>query len=70
MTTKEFAIKCIENARGDDLYRAQMSFNGLSEESMKKQHGQSGRTRQQVLDGYLDHNDQCEAAIALCRERL
>ena len=57
---KEFIIDCIERCRGDDLARARIAFRGLD---MSKQHGQSGCTRQAVLDGYITHNDKCNAAI-------
>ncbi len=57
---KEFIIRCIEQARGDDLQRAKLSFRGLD---MSGLHGQSGRTRQSILDGYIAHNDKCNAAI-------
>ncbi len=57
---KEFIIDCIEEARGDDLIRAERSFSGLD---MSKKHGESGQTRQSVLDGYIAHNDKCNEAI-------
>lgn len=64
---KDFIIECIEKARGDDLYRARRSFRGLSTTQMQEQHGQSGRTRQQILDDYQDRYDKCDAAIYLVR---
>ena len=67
---KEFIIRCIERARGDDLYRARMSFRGMTAKQMQEQHGNSGRTRQQVLDGHRNRHDDCDAAIALVREKL
>jgi len=70
MTIQEFVINCIERARGDDLYRAKMAFRDMTPKQMQEQYGESRRTRQEVLDGHHDHYDKCDAAIALCRERL
>ena len=36
----------------DNLYRAQRSFNGMTAEQLAMQHGESGRTRQSILDAY------------------
>ena len=68
--SKEFIINCIEQARGDDLYRAEQSFLGLTVDEMAEEYGESGRTRRQILDDYQSHYDKCDAAIALCREKL
>ncbi len=63
---KKFIIDCIEQARGDDLQRAKLSFEGLD---MSLEHGQSGRSRQSVLDGYIAHDDKCNAAIDFINNR-
>ncbi len=67
---KSFVIQCIERARGDNLYRAQMAFKGLSATEMQKQYGESGRTRQAIIDGHRDHHDMCDAAIEEVRAEL
>ncbi len=47
-----FLKRAIEAFRGDDLWRARAAFKDLSASEMAKQHGQSGKTRQQILEGY------------------
>lgn len=49
---------------GDDLARARASFRGLTPQGMAKQFGQSGRTCQEILDGYQRHHDEVTACIA------
>lgn len=61
--TKSFILQCIERARGDDLVRAQMAFHNCSPDMLKKEYGESGRTRQEILDGHEAHNQQCNEAI-------
>ena len=63
MTHKQRAIQAVSNMRGDDLYRAQHTFRGLSPDDLKEQHGQSGKTRQQILDEYQKFHDDCTATI-------
>ena len=63
LTVKQFVLDCIKQRRGDDLYRAQCAFKNCTSEEMNQELGQSGRTRQQVLDGYIAHNQECDAAI-------
>jgi hypothetical protein len=53
---KETLLRLIGNARGDDLQRARLAFRSLSPAQMQEQHGQSGQTRQQILDSYETHN--------------
>ena len=62
--TRELALRGLECLRGDDLYRAKAAFKGLSAKEMGMPHGQSGRTRQAVLDGYQSRDDEFAAAIA------
>jgi len=66
MSPRETAIKILRSAVGgcdDNLYRAKLSFQNHSPEEMQEQHGQSGQTRQQVLDGYIADKDQKQAAL-------
>jgi hypothetical protein len=62
-TIPEFIIQCLENAKGDDSYRAKLAFKGMTHQQMQEKHGQSGKTRQQILDGYLAHDSFVEQAI-------
>lgn len=52
MTPQEKLKRIIENAKGDDLERARRSFHGMSSRQLDEQHGQSGRTRRQILQEY------------------
>ena len=65
MDVKQFIIGCIENNRGDDLQRAKAAFRNFSAEEMKEEHGQSGRTRREILDEHWNHDKDCNAAISL-----
>jgi hypothetical protein len=67
MTPKEYAIRLLENARGDDLERARWAFRGLTPMQMAEQHGQSGKTRQEILGGYEAERVRYEAALAWAR---
>lgn len=50
--------------RGDDLYRAKAHFRGCTPEQMQEQYGESGKTRQQLLDEYEAHEKLCDQAQA------
>ncbi len=60
---KELALRGLRNLLGDDAYRAQLAFARFTEEEMNEQHGQSGKTRAQVLKEYKDHETDVKAAI-------
>lgn len=60
---KELAIQALNNAKGDDLYRAKMQFTGLSDVEMSQFHGQSGKTRREILDGYVQYESKINRAI-------
>lgn len=60
---KKFIISCIERRRGDDLYRARRAFKNCTPKEMDEEYGQSGQTRQQIIDGHQSHNDECDEAI-------
>lgn len=62
--TKQFIIDCVNQHRSDDLIRAKVAFRNLSSERMQEQYGRSGQTRQQILDGYEEREQQCNSAIA------
>ena len=61
---QELAIRALENMKGDDLYRAKRAFSGYTPKEMQEQHGQSGQTRQQILDEYEAQNRKVDEAIA------
>ena len=60
----KIALDALYCHRGDDLYRAQSAFRGLSQKQMQEQHGMSGKTRQQIINEYQEHADKTDAAIA------
>lgn len=44
----------LQQDRGDDLERAKSAFRGMSAEQMQEPHGNSGMTRQRILDCYIE----------------
>ncbi len=66
----EFLNRIILNARGDNLYRAKCGFKGLTPELMKIQHGQSGKTRQEIIDDYQAYDDLWVKAYELFKEKI
>lgn len=67
MTAKEKLIKIVEGARGDDLERAERAFGRFSQEQMKEEHGESGRTRAEILDAYKKERNEWNQAYALAK---
>jgi hypothetical protein len=51
-THQKLAIEALQNMRGDDYTRAKRAFRGMTDDQMKQQFGESGRTRAEVLAGY------------------
>lgn len=49
--------------RGDDLERAKAAFKYCTPKEMKQLYGQSGQTRQQILDEYQEHCDRVDEAV-------
>jgi len=70
MELKKFIIKCINMNRGDDLARARNAFDSFSFSQMQEQHGSSGKTRQQILDSYIEHEKKCDDAIKEINKKL
>lgn len=72
MFLKESTISIILAAlcayRGDKLERAKSAWRGYSPAEMREKYGQSGETRQEILDGYQRHVDAVESAIADVRK--
>lgn len=69
MNPKERAIHALGCQRGDNLYRARAAFNRMTPEEMQKQHGQSGKTRAQILAEYEQFDAEIDAAIAWIRSK-
>jgi len=65
---KIFIISCIEQCRGDDLYRAQCTFKYYTPEQMNEKYGLSDETPQQIIDGYVARNAECDEAIKAVKE--
>lgn len=57
-------LDALHVAKGDDLERARRAFRGCTPEQMRREHGASGRTRQQILDEYQAHRDRIAVAEA------
>ena len=67
MTTDQkrlIAIGAVRAACGDDCYRAEQAFAGLSKEQMEERHGQSGKTRREVLEGFRMRQEEYDEVIA------
>ncbi len=56
--------------RGDDAARARREFRGLTPEQMQEQHGQSGKTRAEVLATYEQREAKVNAAIVFITRAL
>jgi hypothetical protein len=63
MNPKQTALQALEQMKGDDSYRARIAFRGLNDKQMQEQHGQSGKTRAQILAEYEAHDQKVQAAI-------
>lgn len=66
---KELAIRALRNMQGDDLYRARAAFRNMTLEQMREQHGQSGKTRMQIIDEYEAADREIGEAIAWVESR-
>ena len=49
---KEYITDALRMRTGDDLERCKGSFMHMSNDDMEREHGQSGRTKKEVLEGY------------------
>ncbi len=57
---QEAIVKILDQSKGDDLWRAMCAFKGCD---LTQTYGESGRTRQAILDGYQAHEDAVNALI-------
>ena len=60
----------VDNAKGHDLECAESSFRRYSITEMFMEYGQSGQTRQEVLDGYRRSRREWQAARDLLEKLL
>jgi hypothetical protein len=67
MTNREFVLGVLLATRGDDLERATAAFRGFSPFMMRQRHGESDKTRQEVLDEYRERRERYDAAIEWVR---
>lgn len=60
---KELALRGLGCLRGDDLERARHAFHGMGSMQMQEQHGQSGKTRAEILARYEKFAAEVDAAV-------
>lgn len=58
------AIRALEQMSNGDLDRVRAAFRNYTPDQMAMQHGQSGRTRAEILAGYDAHETKIREAIA------
>ena len=61
------AMRIVEQAKSDNLERAAAAFRGLTAEEMQLEHGQSGKTRAEVVEGYRADNAHIDQIVAYLR---
>lgn len=66
---KETVRKIVEGARGDDLSRAKMAFQGWPVADMNKPYGQSSSTPNQIIKGYEEWNRKIDDCLKWIDER-
>lgn len=59
----QLAIKALKNMRGDDLERSKRAFRNCSPEQMNQEYGESGRTRNEIINGYYEKATEINEAI-------
>lgn len=62
--TAKYIRDRFEQTRNDDLERAEAAFRGLPPHLMQGQYGESGKTRQQILDEYRAERRVFERALS------
>ena len=60
---KDLVIRALEAYKGDDFYRARAAFRGCTPEKMQEEYGQSGKTREKILNEYEKHETAVVRAI-------
>lgn len=69
MDIKDTILQALRNYRGDDLVRVRNAFRGMTPLQMAHPHGESGMTRQEVLDTYVRHEADVDAAMEWVRTK-
>jgi len=62
-------LRIVENAKGDDLERAERAFAGMTDEQLDRQYGHSGQSHRSILEGYRKERDEWEAAHQLAQAK-
>ena len=65
---KNFILQVLEGARGDDLYRSKAAFKNLTLKEMNEKYGKSGKTRNQIIQGYQEWEDKIDQAKKWLKE--
>lgn len=60
----------VNGALGDDLERAEWAFKNRTPEQMGQQYGESGRTCQEILDGYRQRRESDKQVAAFAEQLL
>ena len=59
----QLAINALKTIKGDDFYRAKIAFRGLTEKQLNEMHGDSGKTKKQLLYEYMESDRKIDEAI-------
>jgi hypothetical protein len=59
---KEVILAALQQYEGDNLERAEMAFKHLTDAELDIQHGESGKTCRQILEGYRTFRAEVENA--------
>lgn len=60
---KETILRGLSYLRSDDYERAKAAFRNYTPRQMQEQWGQSGKTCQEILDGYRKHAEDIAATV-------
>ncbi len=60
---KEIILSALYSACGDDLERAQAAWGHLSDAELDREHGQSGKTKRELLRSWQEHRREVDDAI-------
>jgi len=60
---RQMAIEALKSQKGDDTYRAKLAFRNCTPEQMQQEHGESGESRQTILDRYISTDAKIDEAI-------
>lgn len=64
---KEYINRALSIATGDELERAKRAYSNKTPQQMQKEHGQSGKTCQEILNSYQKERDLNTAAKELVK---